>query len=248
MNKEQGVIYIATGEKFAAMAVQSAKSLKLHCPDLPVHIFTDCDAASHNCFDSSTIIPDPHRRSKLDYIFETPYQKTLYLDADTRICEDITHMFDLLDRYDIALAYVNSRTKTLKRYLRWSGQAPKIFLPLNGGVILFNKTDPVMEFFQSWRKAYHKEGHKADQFTLREQLWLSDLRLLILPPEYNCRPMSAVKYLKRCGIPPKILHLRNFNVEVGVKPKNYPLTLGQRIKDIINKIIKDPAKRIYKVN
>ena len=115
MNNDKGVIYVATGEKFVKMAVMAAKSLKIYCPDLPVHIFTDRDIASHSCFDSSTKILDPHLRSKVDYIFLTPFQKTLFLDADTRVCEDITPMFDLLDRFEFAIAFAESG-KPLKSF------------------------------------------------------------------------------------------------------------------------------------
>ena len=96
MTKERGVIYIATGEKYVELAVKSAQSLKACCPRLSTHIFTERDISSYNCFDGSTKISDPHRRSKVDYIFQTPYQRTLYLDADTRVCEDIIQIFDCL--------------------------------------------------------------------------------------------------------------------------------------------------------
>ena len=138
MNNDQGVIYVATGELFVKMAAMSAESLKIHNPELSVHIFTDCDTSSYDCFNGVTKIQDPHVRSKVDYISETPYHRTLFLDADTRVCEDITHMFELLDRYDIALAYDDGRTRRPKRY---AGNAPKIFMPLNSGVILFKSSD-----------------------------------------------------------------------------------------------------------
>lgn len=105
MNNDRGAIYIATGEKYTALAAKSAQSLKTHCRELPAHIFSDCDTGSYGVFDSSTKISDPHSRSKVDYIFKSPFQRTLYLDSDTWICEDIIHMFELLDHYEIALAY-----------------------------------------------------------------------------------------------------------------------------------------------
>ena len=49
MNNDQGVIYIVTGKDYVEMAAMSARSLKTYCPNLPVHIFTDCDAASYDC-------------------------------------------------------------------------------------------------------------------------------------------------------------------------------------------------------
>jgi len=225
-----------------AMTAMSATSLKTHCPNLPVHIFTDCDISAYDCFDSSTKIKDPHRRfgAKVDHIFKTPYQKTLFLDADTRICEDIAPMFDLLDRYDIAMAYDNGRAKRPKRYV---GPAPKIFLPLNSGVILYKRTEPVIGFFKTWQEALHKDGGPRDQITLRELLWMSDLRLWVLPPEYNCRPKGYIKVLLNAGITPKILHLMNFKKEAGIGPRN-PVPLRRKFKRFIKNRIKKPIRRL----
>jgi len=246
MNNDQGVIYIATGERYVEMAAMSARSLKTHCPGLPVHIFTDCDTASYDCFDSSTKISDPNRKygAKVDHFYETPYQRTLYLDADTRVCEDITPMFDLLDRYDIAMAHapLGRNYKSLKKYI---GQAPIIFSALNSGVILYKRTDPVIEFLKNWKKAFYEDGRESDQITLREQLWLTDLRLWILPQEYHCRPKSCIKFLKSLGITPKILHLRDFRKEAGFKPKPWSLRLREKINRLIPHKIQKPIRRLF---
>ena len=241
MNNDIGIIYIATGEKFLKMAAMSAKSLKAHCPNLPTHIFSDCDATSYDCFNSSTKISDPHQRSKVDHIFKTPYQRTLYLDADTRVCEDITSVFELLDRYDIALAHDAGRGRKRQKEL-YVGNSR--FLPVNGGVILFKKTDPVVEFLKSWKKAYHEEGRKGDQFSLRGLLWLSDLRLLILPPEYNWKSLRYLNYLKSYGITPKILHLDDFKHEEGIFATD-SLSMRKKIKHIIKYKIMPVIRRRF---
>ena len=105
-------------------------------------------------------------------------------------------------------------------------------MPLNSGVILFKATDPVMDFFKAWKDAYNKEGFKADQLTFRDQVWLHDLKLLILPPEYNCRPKSFIKVLRDANITPKILHLNDFKREAGIPPID-SLPLRKKIKHII---------------
>ena len=163
----------------------------------------------------------------VDHFFKSPYQKTLYLDADTRVCEDIVHMFDLLDRFDIALAYVYSRAKALKQY---TGPVPRIFLPLNGGVILFKKTDPVIELLKEWERNYHQSTIKGDQTTLRELVWLTDLKVIILPTEYNVRYKFCVRALARTKITPKILHLGDFKTEMDILPEGVSFSLRKKIK------------------
>jgi hypothetical protein len=242
VNHEKGIIYIATGERHVQMAVSSAKSLIKFCPNLPIHIFTDGDVSSFACFDSSTHIPEPHRRSKLDYLTESPYQKTLFLDTDTRICDDISSVFDLLERFEIGMVHDFGRGRRPKQYF---GDAPKALAPINSGVILFKKTEPVIKFFNNWRKAFYEKGLNRDEFTLREQLWLSDLKLWVLPPEYNCRPRGHVKVLKSAGITPKILHLYDFKVEAGFKPHYLSLPPLKRIKHFWKYKIRHPLRRHF---
>jgi hypothetical protein len=242
MSNDYGVIYIATGELFNKMAAMSAISVKNYCPGLPVHIFTDRNMDSYSCFDSSTIISDPHARSKVDYLVDAPFQKTLFLDADTRVCEDITPMFDLLDRFELAMTHDAGRERKPTRYL---GEIPKIFVPLNSGVILFKKTEPVIKFFNTWKDAYHNRGIKRDQISLREQLWISDIKLWILPHEYNCGTRGFVKVFKSADITPKIMHLYDYKVEAGLKPKYLSMPFLKRMKYLLKRKIKNPIKRHF---
>lgn len=258
MKNDQGVIYVSTGERYVKMAAMSARSLKVFCPNIHVHIFTDCDTASYDCFDSSTQISDPHTTygAKVDFFSASPFQKTLYLDGDTRVCEDISPMFDLLDNYEFAVAYDPGRGKYLKNYIGLTpserdkpeklfvSQAPASFMPVNSGVILYKLTDPVIEFFKTWKNHFHKEGLQADQYTLRDQLWLRDLKLLILPPEYNCRPRSHIKVLKKANITPKILHLNDFKREAGIPPID-SLSLRKKIKHIIKYRVLPSIRKIF---
>ena len=46
-----------------------------------------------------------HTRSKVDCLHRSRFARTLYLDADIRVIHDISEMFIVLDRFDIALAH-----------------------------------------------------------------------------------------------------------------------------------------------
>ena len=233
---KKGVIYVATGEKFVELAAQSACTLKNKCPDLPVHIFSDCAPTTDSYFDSSAMISDPHFRSKVDYISQSPFEKTLFLDADTRVCEDISDIFELLDRFDIAMAQEPSRGS--ERMKLYPGSITNSFPPLNSGVILFNKTEPVLDLFKAWQRDYHKGEFSGDQSTLRELVWLANLKLAILPPEYNVRYKFYINTLERNKITPKILHLCEFKDELDILPEGTSLSLRQKIKRKLKKLFK----------
>jgi hypothetical protein len=210
-----GVLYIATGEGFTRAANGSAASVRERMPGLAIDIFTDRpDALDRSLFDRIEPITDPHRRSKVDCLPRTRFDRTLYLDTDTRVVADIREMFTVLDRFDIALAHAHSRNRA-SHVEAWRKPLPPAFPQLNGGVILYRRSPPVVAFLEAWAAAYHGAGIAKDQTTLRELLWDSDLRLHILPPEYNVRYDKYLKVWAPDEATAKILHYRRFHDETG---------------------------------
>ena len=208
-DNSMGVVYIATGEKYVRAAAKSAESVKKHCNNIRIHLFTDISDFRHEFIDGVTVIEQPHRRSKVNYLFKSPYGRTLYLDADTRVVGNIEDVFNLLDNFDIALAHAHQRNHpaTLEK---WNTNIPYSFPQMNGGVVLFRMNTRVESMLKQWRDAYHTAGFKKDQTTLRELIWNSDLRLTILPPEYNIRYKKYLWIWKKNEAVPKILHLKKY--------------------------------------
>ena len=208
---EAGVIFIAAGAAYAQAATQAARSVRAQSPSLSVDLFTDApEAAAHEIFNRVHAIESPHARSKVDHMHESRFERTLYLDADIRVVADITEMFALLDRFDIAAAHAHSRNREATNAI-WRVEIPPSFPQVNGGVILYRKSPTVLEFLRAWQKAYHQAGFKKDQVTLRELLWQSDLRLHILPPEYNIRYEKYLSVWDEKEAVPKILHFAKFH-------------------------------------
>ena len=213
----RGVLYIAAGEKYIRAAIQSANSVRKYCPDLPSHLFSDWHNYDVFDFDRSPYpftsverIPDPHRRSKVDYLSRTPFDLTLYLDTDTKLYTDIREMFGILDRFDIALTHAHRRNDP-HRLAPWRIELPQAFPQYNGGVILYCKTPKVIGFLEDWRDHFKEAGLQQDQMTLRELLWLSDLRIATLPPEYNVRFVKYHYLWRKTEAQTKIFHLRKYH-------------------------------------
>jgi hypothetical protein len=188
-----GIVYAATGgRRNWGEAVFSARSAQKVKKDIQTTLFVDEKGLDFinkdNPFSKVEILNNPNSRGKLDAIIGTPYDRTLYLDNDTEFKKAVLDdMFRLLDNFDVALAHA-----PLARIVTPIKEIPSSFPEFNGGVILFKKTDKVMEVFKRWRADYHakniptKRGHK-DQPYLRRALWESDLRIATLLPEYNVR-------------------------------------------------------------
>lgn len=208
-----GVIYIATGRKYIEMAMKSALSIRKFSPELNIHLFGDWDKQGFNfeksCapFTSVGMVEDAHYRSKVDYMCKSLYDRTLYLDTDTRVAEDITPMFKLLDRFDIALAHAPERVTRLQK---WNTDVPDSFPQFNSGVILYKNSKEVIQVLSDWKQAFQEAKFRSDQVTLRELLWKSDLRIATLPPEYNLRFFKYIFLWNRREAKAKILHLHYY--------------------------------------
>ncbi len=150
-----GVIYIATGKKYVDEALVSAATLKKHVPDLPVTLFSDLDVKS-SYFDRIIKIKNPvfGFEDKIRQMPKTPYDLTLFLDTDTYICDDISELFDLLDRFDIAARHANRR----KQY--FIENVPGSFTELNSGVVVFKKSNELKLLFSNWLKFYLRDKKK----------------------------------------------------------------------------------------
>lgn len=212
----KGVLFVATGDKYVRSATRCARSIKKHSPDLPIHLFTDelnaarLEGSNDHPFSAIAVIPNPNRRSKVEYMSKTPFERTLFLDSDTDVVTDIREMFDLLDRFDIALAHAPKRNEH-KNQVFWKVRLPSSFPQFNSGVVLYQKNDKVLQLLAKWQEDYINAGFKIDQITLREALWQSDVLLATLPPEYNVR-YGKYKYVwNELEARPKIYHMPKYH-------------------------------------
>lgn len=218
-----GVIYVATGRKYIDEALQSMASLKAATPSVHVTLFSDEDVKSP-WFDELVRIEAAQERdetfraaastlpmgmiNKVYYMARSPYDRTLFLDTDTYVVNDISDMFPLLERFDIAVTHAPHRSlKALKAPL---AEVPASFPVLNTGVILFRRSERLSAFFSEWLRLYPDVKYAGcnDQAPFREALYHSDLRVATLTPEYNYR------FGKRLAINGvlKIIHGRHPNL------------------------------------
>lgn len=132
-----------------------------------------------------------------------PYDHTLYLDADTLVCDDVSDMFSILERVDLALAQDFIRGRGNREvYERNNISLPTCFTEFNSGVMVYNDTPEVHQLFESWKSIFMDMQANVNQPALRKALYQSDVDFLTLPPEYNFT-LHSVGFA--CG-PVKIVH------------------------------------------
>lgn len=216
-----GVIYIAFGDRYVAEATHSAASLK-STTNIPATLFTDFDV-NNSVFENVVVVDPKHKRAKIDFISESPYDKTLYLDSDTEIARDVSDIFAVLDRFDMAATHDLSRKSS-----RWSKKIPEYdaipysFPEYNGGVIGYRRSRATEEMFSLWKEYFYRYRtvtNGQDQASFRISLWQSDVSIHTLPIEYNVRSRAnRNKIDKRARTPqdesilkPRIYHWHGLN-------------------------------------
>lgn len=211
---EKGVIYVVTGpkESYWEEDMLSIESLRRFNPDIPVTIFTDRIRPVKHQGVSVVEIPEPPTISFYDKwigIKNTPYYKTLYLDTDTYICDDLSDIFLMLDQFSLLICF---DTSYYKRYCVKQEQMygiPRSFPILQAGVIAFRRDEAFEKFLIRWEEVYWNEvrakGVDDDQIALRIALYKeTSLRFMILPYEFNMRLSGPIYFMTA----PKIFHAR----------------------------------------
>lgn len=208
----RGVLFVATGAGYRALAARAAASVREHNPGLPIDLFTDAEgAASPGApFDRVVQLEDTWFRARIEAMARTRFDRTLMLDADLRVVADLSDVFEVLDRFDIALAHDQSRNGPAATAI-WRRPLPNAFPQFNGGVIAYRRSEPVLAFLRQWAAAMRRSGLKRDQPVLRELLWESDLRIATLPEEYNLLDYGSLRRWSRFKTAPRVIHHYRFH-------------------------------------
>jgi hypothetical protein len=197
---KRGVLYIASGSEYIEEAIGSANSVERNT-ELQTTLVTDREV-TEGCFDTVIRAEEfcyHYGDSVLQIPDELPYERTLVLDTDTFVSEEIGELFDMMAQFDIGASTIANSDAAL------SADVPESFPEYNTGVVVFDRNDRTHEFLREWKQVYRThvdEGVRVNQPSFREALYRSDLRVATIPTEYNCR-VNFGGYLKERV---KILH------------------------------------------
>ena len=156
MTATKGVLTIASGQpKYARQAIDLARSIRLHDLDLPLAVATDLDAALFaGMYDF--VIPWDFTQwqgllSKLEAYDATPFDTTLFLDADCLAVRSLHEVFDLFGAQQFGV-YGTQRTDAIwfrgieDRIGTFAGT--DMFPVFNGGLYFFRKSELAADIFR----------------------------------------------------------------------------------------------------
>ena len=188
-----GVIFCATGDAYYDEAVATLKRLLCFTPSINVSLFTDKYRSNDYVFHQVFINPSPEfsYSDKIYALINSPYHSTLYLDTDACPIVDVTHSFNVLDRFDLAACYAPVRIP-----VGWCDHnVPDFFPEINTGVIFYKNLPIIRSMFENWSHLYRRlfcsVGQVWDQASFRSVLWKyyshQVISFFMLPSEYNLR-------------------------------------------------------------
>lgn len=231
MKIKQGILYIATGQRFRGEAISSARRVQELMPETPLALASDL-LLEGKLFSYTIPIERPQGSfaDKIAPLSQTPFQESLFLDTDTYLCEPVPEIFEILQHYDIALAHAPMRQTG-------SVDVPATFPEFNSGVIAYRMNERTRSLLENWGRFYEEQvartGQIDDQPALRRALWHSDAKIAVLPPEYNFRFVLPA-FAGRGKV--KILHGRHHNIpelEKLINRSGSPRVFLPRLRDAL---------------
>jgi hypothetical protein len=199
-----GVVYVAYGEKAHLEACLSVRSLRNH-HDWPVAVISDRQPENGkwlNVPDGSGGLAGRWAKVHLDQL--TPFDRTLFLDADTRVYGDLSVGFAALDRgWDLVMVASPAQGDDAFMLLRErERQATAVelargTLQLNTGVMWFRKSERLGDLFDEWRAEWSRWKHR-DQGALLRAMQRVPVKLFLLGWPFNGGAVVAHRF-GACG-------------------------------------------------
>lgn len=197
----RGIVYVAYGDNAIREATESIKSLKQY-NNLPIAVISDRTIKGTEPIIFREAGPGA-RWAKLMIDIFSPYDYTLYLDADTRIKGDLSAGFDILqDDWDLAIAPSGRQNADVlgnldekDRQYTFETLGTTHPLSLQAGVFFFKKNEQVLRFFDKWRVEWGKFFNQ-DQGAMLRALQQVPLRVWLLSNDWNGGEMIEHRFGK----------------------------------------------------
>jgi hypothetical protein len=206
--KSIGIIYMAFGEKAALGVEASVRTLRRLGFQIPVTVVGSSKVRNADFIEWNGQSPfDADQKKNFQFragrvkpfLYDySPYDYSLYIDADTEFMRDITPGFLMLDQHDIAIAEeMNPISKLYNKPLAgWEvnieerdytlqaiGHDEKF---LNSGVLFFRKSAAAEEVFKRWQAEWPRFSQWDEQLALTRAIYqVPELQVKRLAIDWN---------------------------------------------------------------
>jgi len=212
MFEQKGILTIAIGKKYVNQAKYLASSCMLNSPHSLRAVITDLPDSLVNFYD--IIIPyndkaDPFSIKTRLYEF-SPFDKTLYLDADSLVFHPIDEYWNYLENNHYV--YEGKKFTEGTWYFDIQKICPLIhtnWIPIfNSGMLLFSKNESAKEIFDT--AFYYFNNHKKEGIEIhffRGQNYPDEPFFAIALAKHNIEPINDYGRFSRTIIKAKHIHI-----------------------------------------
>lgn len=199
----RGALYVAYGDRAREQARESMDSLHGVAPELPVAVVSDepLEGADHQVLH---VEMDRGARAQKTRMYSlSPFERTLFLDADTRVLLDPQPGFGLLEATDVVLSQDPVRIfarQTWPHLNRQEMRATKEatsggeHLYYNSGVIFFRRSERARALFQGWHQEWTRWG-AHDQMALLRALHANPVRMAVVREQWNSHKRDVARFV-----------------------------------------------------
>jgi len=202
-----GVVYMAWGTNALYQTAASLRSLWAIAPELPALVVGDTHAAAHfSTWSNVTALALPldpfDERQACGHKFLAgrvkpwlhvlaPWERVLYVDADTQFVAHPRRGFDLLDAWDFVLAEARSGSVENSPFLKPERQATAEWLGTglhlyhNSGMLFWRRGPAVAGLMRLWSEEWLRYSDWDEQIALLRALLRSEALFLTVPYTWN---------------------------------------------------------------
>lgn len=240
MTDNCGIVFGATGAFYRNLARRAARNLRAAMPDVAIDLYTDAHIEDP-VFDQIHLLSGPTRRPKMEALERARFHRAIWLDCDAVVLNDLSDVFAVLERFDIVGAHEQFGSAPVSMQVL-DYEIPHAFRQINSGVLGVRRTPEVLNFLRLWREEFEDRNLQYDQPLLRRLLWESDLRVFILPMEYNQMFPPFIRVSTNRMMAPRVLHVTQLHeveshAELPDQPFNPAELVTPQVRDRINDLM-----------
>jgi lipopolysaccharide biosynthesis glycosyltransferase len=198
MAKEIAVAYVAFGDNARIEATASIATLRRH-HDLPIYVIGDKPIAGAQFikFDNPGY---GARWAKLNIDKLVDCDNLIYLDADTRILDNLSPAIAMLDNFDLIMAYSVNQGYDIFNHIELEERETTLReigtpypLQLQAGVMFINRLR-CLNLFEAWRQEWQR-FKQQDQAAFVRALYRTPVRLGLLGMDWNSTNGAIIQHL-----------------------------------------------------
>lgn len=203
----EGFVFATCGDTYDILARRAARTLRRVMPQAQIDWYTDAPV-DDPVFDQVHRVRHAWFRPKMEALCRSRFARTVYLDADMVVLQDLSDVFEVLRDYDFCGVHGRSRSPVMAPVTEGVPRAAPV---INGGLIGIGSDPRCRELLVEWERIVHETGARYDQPSLRALLYRTELRFYALTLEYNMIDMNMIDVWRGYMGAMRILHVQELH-------------------------------------